>query len=98
MAHYAELILRFGPLIRLWTIRFESKHCNFKKCARSVQNFRNVYHSLAERHQLVQAYLSAGDILRTEIQWDQGIPFFEDTYTIQNAVMPICAFQVMTVL
>ena len=92
MAHYAELILLFGPLIRLWTMRFESKHCYFKKCARSVSNFRNLCHSLAERHQLLQAYLSAGDIFRTEIQCDQGIPFFEDTYTIaiQNAVMPMC--------
>lgn len=26
MSHYPELIERFGPLIRLWTLRFESKH------------------------------------------------------------------------
>lgn len=26
ICHYPELILCFGPLIRLWTLRFESKH------------------------------------------------------------------------
>ena len=26
LLHYPELILHFGPLIRLWTLGFESKH------------------------------------------------------------------------
>lgn len=29
ISHYPELILHFGPLIRLWTLRFESKHTYF---------------------------------------------------------------------
>lgn len=35
--HYLALILEFGPLIRLWTMRFESKHSYFKRCARRTQ-------------------------------------------------------------
>ncbi|KAL2083090.1 hypothetical protein ACEWY4_020863 [Coilia grayii] len=30
VSHYPELIIQFGPLIRLWTLRFESKHTYFK--------------------------------------------------------------------
>lgn len=30
LRHYAALILKFGPLIRLWTMCFESKHSYFK--------------------------------------------------------------------
>ena len=35
LCHYPELILQFGPLIRLWTLRFESKYTFFKQCASS---------------------------------------------------------------
>lgn len=35
LRHYPALILKFGPLIRLWTMRFESKHSYFKRCARN---------------------------------------------------------------
>lgn len=31
LRHYPALILKFGPLIRLWTMRFESKHSYFKR-------------------------------------------------------------------
>jgi hypothetical protein len=30
--HYASLTLKFGPLMHLWTLRFESKHSYFKRC------------------------------------------------------------------
>jgi hypothetical protein len=59
MTHYAQLTLQFGPLIKLWTMRFESKHQYFKRCIRSSRNFVNVASMLANRHQLHQAYLSA---------------------------------------
>ena len=37
MRHYPVLILKFGPLIRVWTMRFESKHSYFKRCARHLK-------------------------------------------------------------
>lgn len=42
LKHYPFLILQFGPLIRVWTMRFESKHAYFKKCVRHLQNFKNL--------------------------------------------------------
>lgn len=62
VSHYPELIIRFGPLICLWTLRFESKHTYFKQCARKQRNFKNLCSSLVERHQLLQAYLNAGKL------------------------------------
>ena len=54
------MIVKFGPLIRLWTMRFESKHSYFKKCARTLQNFKNVTQSLARKHELLQPFYSTG--------------------------------------
>lgn len=56
MVHYPYLITQFGPLIWLWTMRCESKHGYFRKCIRSAQNFKNITLTLAEKHQLLQAF------------------------------------------
>ena len=57
LSHYPWLITQFGPLIRVWTLRFESKHAYFKKVARQKQNFINISKTLCESHQMLQAYL-----------------------------------------
>lgn len=66
LCHYPELIKQFGPLTRLWTMWFESKHTYFKQCARKLRNL-NVCATLAERHQLLQAYLSAGNLFQLSV-------------------------------
>ena len=55
LLHYAELIRQFGPLIWVWTLRFESKHKFFKYVISSSQNFINVSKTLSTRHQMLQA-------------------------------------------
>ena len=52
LLRYASLTLMFGPLIRMWSLRFESKHSYFKRCARFSQNFKNIAKTLAVKHQL----------------------------------------------
>ena len=39
LIHYAELTIKFGPLMRLWTLRMQSKHLYFKRCARAVKSY-----------------------------------------------------------
>uniref|UniRef100_A0A8C1MVV7 Uncharacterized protein n=1 Tax=Cyprinus carpio TaxID=7962 RepID=A0A8C1MVV7_CYPCA len=68
LLHYPDLILKFGPLIRLWTLRFESKHSYFKECARKLHNFLHLSKTLAERHQLLQSYLSCVQLFPPPIQ------------------------------
>ena len=81
LSHYAELIGKFGPLMRLWTMRFESKHGYFKKCLRNSQNYKNITKTMSERHQLLQTYYSSGSVLPAEIEVKSAIPLHPDLYT-----------------
>ena len=51
-------VCRYGPLLRHWTMRYEAKHCYFKKLAHSMGNFINLPYSLAMRHQQHQCFMS----------------------------------------
>ena len=90
LAHYATLTLRFGPLMRLWTMRFESKHGYFKKCLRRCQNYKNVTKTLSERHQLLQAYFNSGSLLPATMQVKKSIPLHCDLFAdyIADALAP----------
>lgn len=91
--HYPELIFQFGPLIRLWTLRFESKHSYFKRVARRCQNFRNITKTLSVKHQLLQAYNLNGAFFPQSLNYSNGCTFRANLYdvNIQNAVQPLCA-------
>lgn len=80
LSHYPTLIVQFGPLIRLWTLRFESKHSYFKRCARSCNNFKNICSSLAMRHQLLQTYINAGNIFSPDVTINKGTEFHPCMY------------------
>lgn len=56
LEHYPQLILEFGPLVALWTMRFEAKHSFFKRVVRHTRCFKNVLQSLAQRHQYLMAH------------------------------------------
>lgn len=56
LEHYPQLIYEFGPLVALWTMRFEAKHSFFKRVVRHTNCFKNVLLSLAERHQFLMAH------------------------------------------
>ncbi|XP_047447613.1 uncharacterized protein LOC125012054 [Mugil cephalus] len=88
LRHYSALILKFGPLIRLWTLRFESKHSYFKRCARHLKNFKNICQTLSERHQMYQAYLLAGQECSKLLQVKDSFAFYPNLYsdTIKHAV------------
>lgn len=88
LRHYPALILKFGPLIRLWTMRFESKHSYFKRCARHLKNFKNICLTLSERHQMFQAYISAGPGCSQLLQVKDSCTFYPSLYSdeIKHAV------------
>ena len=76
--------MQCGPLIRLWTLRFESKHSYFKKTVRPGQNFKNITKTCAEKHQLLQAYYSAGSLFGPVISLTCAMPFHFDIYSVEN--------------
>lgn len=43
--HYPHLIHCHGPLVELWTMRFEAKHSFFKKVIHDTHNWKNAAHS-----------------------------------------------------
>lgn len=56
LEHYPQLIRQFGPLVAVWTMRFESKHSFFKRVVRHTSCFKNVLQSLSMKHQFQIAY------------------------------------------
>ena len=51
---YSPLFCRFGPLIRLWSMRFEGKHKLFKAAARGA-SFKNILKTFTQHHQRLMA-------------------------------------------
>ena len=56
MLHYPKAIEKLGPLIQLWSMRFEGKHGFFKRVSHVTCNFRNICKTMAYRHQIMQCY------------------------------------------
>ncbi len=83
LLHYADLTLQFGPLIRTWTLRYQSKHSYFKRCIRASKNFMNISKSLSERHQLLQAYQSRGNLFCPELIVSDCTRFYPELYDSQ---------------
>lgn len=66
--HYPHLIRCFGPLVPLWTMRFEAKHSYFKSVVHDTHNFKNVLLTLAVKHQEMMAlYLDRGDLFKQSV-------------------------------
>ena len=88
LKHYPRLISEFGPLIRVWTLRFESKHSYFKQCIKNSQNFINVCQTLSEKHQLLQTYKQAVSFFQETVECKKSIPLISSTYSqaIQSAL------------
>lgn len=42
MVHYAAIIKKMGPIVFLWSMRFEAKHNYFKMLCHSYHNFKNI--------------------------------------------------------
>lgn len=90
LAHYPKLTVEFGPLVRTWTLRFESKHTFFKRVMRRLQNFKNPSKMLAEQHQLLQAYYTAsqGSLFQSQLSCESSLPYCDGVLsgTIESAV------------
>ena len=42
LVHLPAILLKHGPLIRCWCMRFEGKHSYFKNLAKVIRNFKNL--------------------------------------------------------
>ena len=55
MVHYSSQIRKFGPLVRTWTMRYESKLRVLKRASRHG-NFKNICKTVAKKHQHLLCY------------------------------------------
>lgn len=75
MIHYGRMIVMFGPLVKLWCMRFESKHCPLKRQAHVVCNFKNISKTLAYKNQIQSMYSwKLGKPLEREISVPNAFP------------------------
>jgi hypothetical protein len=81
LLHYPDLTLQCGPLIRLWTLRFEGKHSYFKNCGRTAKNFINITKTQSEKHQLLQAFYSSGSLFGQSVTFANGLPFHIEVHS-----------------
>ena len=56
LIHYPRIIREFGPMSKLWCMRFESKHQRSKRLMHISCNYKNVLKSVSMRHQHDVAY------------------------------------------
>lgn len=91
MSHYPELISIYGPLIKVWTMRFESKHTFFKRALRSCHNFKNITYTLTTKHEFLQCFcrLGGGFGLKNVVNTSKITNFLSYTYSksLQHAVL-----------
>jgi len=92
LSHYAWQTVMFGPLVKVWTLRFESKHTFFKRVARVIRNFKNILLSLTMKHELLQCYLRSGADFRSLVEVFGASDLCLQTYaaSIQNAIRSVC--------
>jgi len=63
IVHYPRLLLTYGPLRHLWTMRFEAVHQYFKQLIKKTKSFVNVTASLCSRFQRRKCYELASNAL-----------------------------------
>ncbi|KAK3928952.1 Polycomb protein PHO, partial [Frankliniella fusca] len=72
LLHYPDLILKYGPLIRLFTLRFESKHVFFKNVAKACKNYINITYTLSRKHACKFALDHSNGLLPPAISFNAG--------------------------
>ncbi|KAE8741832.1 hypothetical protein FOCC_FOCC012641 [Frankliniella occidentalis] len=81
LAHYPELILRYGPLIHLWTLPYEQKHSFFKEIMRKTGNFINPEYTCAVRYQMNFCYSTTSDMFCDEFNDKKSRPLNSSNFT-----------------
>lgn len=63
--HYPQVIRCYGPLVELWTMRFDAKDSFFTKVVHDTHKWKNVLLTLSSKHQQMMAYqLDSGNIFK----------------------------------
>lgn len=69
LIHYPTAIKKMGPLIELWSMRYEGKHAVFKYMVTKYKNFKNIAKTLAIHHQQMSNILLTNSALQLNIEY-----------------------------
>lgn len=92
MSHYAELMLKYGPLIMVWTLPWEQKHKFYKNVMRESKNFINPEFTCATRDQLSFCYLRSGPMFPEGISEVESTELIPVTYSGDLAALISSSF------
>ena len=64
MVHYPSCLLKSGPLVRYWCMRFEARHNLVKELARITRCYKNICLTLATRFQFaLSSLIQSGQLI-----------------------------------
>ena len=81
-SHYSRLYRENGPLIQLWAMRMESKHCFLKNVVKTSKNFKNPPKTCALRHQLAQISFGFDGLFPEKLEIPENAPYKKDLIQI----------------
>lgn len=82
MIHYWRMMIYFGPLSKLWCMRFEGKHAPLKRQAHVVCNFVNISKTLSTKHQIQQMF-----------EWKLGSPLTDEVMVSDSSSVILGALE-----
>lgn len=85
LCHYPDLIALYGPLIRLFTLRYESRHVIFKRIMRMCKNYINVTKTLATKYMCHFAYDHASGLIPADIIYDPSTSSYINIKNLSEA-------------
>lgn len=77
LTHYSLAMKMSGPLVNLWSMRFEQKHKESKMTSNVSCNFRNITHTLAVKAQLKLAHHLAAPITKEYVEFGDTLDLSE---------------------
>ncbi|KAK3922559.1 Transcription factor YY2 [Frankliniella fusca] len=81
LLHEMENCFCFGPPIKTWTMRFESKHSFFNRSWKSSNNSINVLQTLSYKHEFLQSWVRSGGGVRCDVETSGRSPFVQALYS-----------------
>ncbi|KAK3917100.1 LOW QUALITY PROTEIN: Putative thiol protease R355 [Frankliniella fusca] len=88
LTHYCEQFISLGPLVKCFTLRFESKHCFFTRSWKSSNNSINILQTLSYKHEYLQSWVRSGGGILCETETGPRSPLVSSMYasSVVNAL------------
>lgn len=87
LTHYPRVIREMGPVIHMWTMRYEGKHRYFTR--NLSQNFVNVCKTLAVRHQQMISIIWSQSNFQSDIKKGKQTLFSAETDLTNHLLKPL---------